>query len=181
MNKFDLGALHVSVLIGCLLFSWTGCSKTTGQTTRGEVPESNKPSAPISISYTVPAKASVGEAVEVTIEFSTRSYAEELTLTLTGGNGLELVPEEFEINYGSQPLNSAFSETISVTPLSEGILYLNVFVAGTFNGNRMVRTGAVPIEVGDGNNSKMLKSPGRITYDAEGRKIIQMPAQESQN
>ena len=34
-----------------------------------KVPEPSKPSAPISIAYTVPAKASVGEPVEVTIKF----------------------------------------------------------------------------------------------------------------
>lgn len=181
-KKFGLGILYASFLVGCLLFSgMAGCSKTSDQTTSGEIPEPNKPSAPISIAYTLPAKASVGETVEVTIEFSTLSDAEKLTLTLTGGNSLELVSPESEINYGTHSMNSVFSETFTVMPLSEGILYLNVFIAGTFNGNRMVRTGAVPIKVGSGNGDEMLKKLGRVTSDAEGQKIVIMPAQESQD
>ena len=181
-KKFGLGILYISFLVGCLLVSGTAaCSKTSDQTTSGEVPEPNKPSAPISIAYTVPAKASVGETVEVTIKFSPLSDAEELTLTLTGGNDLQLVSPESEINYGTQSMNSAFSETFTVTPLSEGIRYLNVFIAGMFDGNRMVRTGAVPIKVGSGNGDEMLKKLGRITSDAEGQKIVIMPAQESRD
>ena len=181
-RKFVFEVLCATLLTACLVFSGTAsCSKTSNQTISGKVPEPSKPSAPVSISYTVPAKAAVDESVEVTIKFNTRSDVEELTLTLTGGNGLELVPAEYEIDYGTQPLNSTFSETVTVVPRSEGVLYLNIFVAGTFNGNRMVRTGAVPVKVGSGDIGKMLKKSGQVTSDAEGRKIIIMPARESQN
>lgn len=169
----------------CIIFAATilifsggiACSETSSKIISKELPLSGKPTAPISISYTVPAKAAIGENVTVTVKFKTLSNAGGLKLKLSAGKGLELTSGKYEVDYGSQPMNSTFSETVTVVPQTEGILYLNVFVTGTFGGNAMVRTGAVPINVGSARR-KMLKKPGQVTTGPKGQKIIIMPAQE---
>lgn len=169
----------------CIIFTATilifsggiACSETSNKIISKELLQSGKPTAPISISYIVPAKANVGENITVTVEFKTLSDASGLKLKLSAGKGLELTSGKYEVDYGNQPVNSTFSETVTVVPQTEGILYLNVFITGTFNGNTMVRTGAVPINVGS-DLRKMLKKPGQVTTDSKGQKIIIMPAQE---
>lgn len=168
----------------CIVFAVTlfllgmiACSDKSSKVISSKLMQSGKPTAPISISYAVPEKADVGESITVTVEFKTLSDANRLKLKLTAGKGLDLTSGEYEIDYGNQSMNSAFSETVTVVPQTEGILYLNVFVTGTFHGNTMVRTGAVPINAGR-NVRQMLKKPSQVTTDSEGQKIIIMPAEE---
>lgn len=169
--------LCVILLASLFSIGLIACSEKSSKLVSGEVPLSGKPTAPVSISYTVPEKADVGESITVTVKFKILSDAENVDLKLTADKGLELTSGETEMAYGSQPANSTFSESVAVVPHTEGILYLNVFVTGTFNGKTMVRTGAVPVNVGT-NTRKIMKKSGKITTDSTGRKIIIMPADE---
>ena len=165
-------------LVVSLIFLWLiACSDKSAKVISSEVSQSGKPTAPISISYTVPEKTTVGENVTVIVEFRTLSDAEGLRIEFTAGEGLKLTSGRYKVDYGIRPGNSTFSETVTVVPQTEGILYLNVFVTGIFGGNTMVRTGAVPVNVG-ATTHKMLKKPGNVTTDSKGQKIIILPAEE---
>jgi len=170
-----------SLLIACLtvmiLMGLAGCSNKMNDVIIGEFSWRGKPTAPITVLYTVPAKTVIGESAEVILEFRTLVDVDGLRLKLTAGEGLSITPKKFEVDYGNQPANSSFSETVTVIPESEGMLYMNVFIYGTFHGKRMVRTGAVPIMVGS-DKRRMLKKPDKVTTDSEGHKIIIMPAEE---
>ena len=100
-----------------------------------------------------------------------------LTLKLTAGEGLSMTTGEFIKNYGDQLRKAVISETVAVTPSTDGVLYLNIFLSGTFNGKQMTRAGAVPIKVGSA-TQKMLKKSGQAATDSKGQKIIIMPAEE---
>lgn len=143
-----------------------------------ELPLSGKPSAPISISYSVPANVATGDNVQVTVTIKALSDVNDFNLKLTAGEGLEMSSGEYLKSYGSQVRNSAFTETVTVIPNTEGILYLNVFATGTFNGKKMTNAGAVPIKTGNATR-KMLKKSGQATTDTRGQKIIIMPAEEA--
>lgn len=166
----------------CFLFpalsAFSACAEATKKISTSEgLGQPGKMSAPITISYVVPEKATIRESVSVLVKFQTHSDADDLKLELTTEEGLIFTSGNRNISYGSQPASSTFSETVTVVPDTGGILYINVFVTGTFNGRTMVRTGAVPIKVGS-DLRKMLKTPGQVTTDSQGAKEIQMQAEE---
>ena len=86
---------------------------------------------------------------------------------------------EFVKTYGDRGRHTAVTETATVIPRTDGIVYLNVFASGTFNGKKMTSAGAVPINTGT-TVRKMLKKSGTGTTDSRGRKLIIMPAEETQ-
>lgn len=177
MNIYRFKRLCITLIASLIFSGLIACSDKSAKVISSEVSQSGKPTAPISISYTVPEKATVGENVTVKVEFRTLSDADGLKIELTAGEGLKLASGRYKVDYGIQPRNSTFSETLTVVPQTEGILYLNVFVTGIFGGNTMVRTSAVPVNVGT-NMHKMLKKPGKVTTDSKGQKIIILPAEE---
>lgn len=179
-NTHRLKRLYTGFAASLIFLGLIACSDKSSKVTIGQLQQSGKPTPPISISYTIPSKAAVGENVRVTVDFKTLSDVDGLKLEFTAGEGLELLSGRNEIEYGNYPKDSAFSETVTVVPRTEGILYLNVFVTGTFGGNTMVRTGAVPINVGE-DERQMLKKPGPVTTESEGQKIIIMPAEEEKS
>lgn len=142
-----------------------------------ELPRSGKTSAPLSISYSVPAVNAVNDKVQVVITIKPVPDVAGLTLKISAGEGLSLPDGDTQKNYGDQLRNTMITETVVVTPSTDGVLYLNVFVTGRFNGKQMTRAGAVPIKVGL-DNKKMLKKSGPSTTDAKGQKITIMPAEE---
>ncbi|MCZ6688227.1 MAG: hypothetical protein O7H41_01285 [Planctomycetota bacterium] len=133
---------------------------------------SGKPTAPFNISYTIPDQADVGKAIDAVVSFKVLQNVENLKMKLTEGKGLQIVSQKTTFDYGAEVAGASFSETVSVRPGEEGILYLNVFVSGDFRGRSMTRTGAVPIKTGD---EVKLETPGRIVKDSEGRPLIEMP------
>jgi hypothetical protein len=143
-----------------------------------ELPRSGKTTAPISISYSVPAHVAVGDAVQVTVTIKALSDVADFNVKLNAGDGLEMSSGEYLKNYGNQVRNSEFSETVTVIPNTEGILYLNVFATGTFNGKKMTSAGAVPVNTGTAPR-KMLKKSGHTTTDSKGQKLIIMPVEEA--
>jgi len=169
--------MSLVLTISLLLTGFLACSGNSRELITKEIPLSGKPVAPVSISYTVPEKADVGESITVTVSFKLLSDAEKVTLKLTPDKGMEITSGKTEVDYGDQLANSAFSESVTIVPHTEGVLYLNVFVTGTFGGRKMARTGAVPVYVGT-DIRKMMKNSGKTVTDSTGKKIIIMPAEE---
>lgn len=177
MNIYRFKRMYITLVASLIFTMLIACSDKSAKVISSEVLQSGKQTAPISISYTIPEKSNVDEKVTVSVEFRTLSDADGLKIEITAGEGLKLVTGTYKVDYGTKPRNSTFSETLTVVPQTEGILYLNVFVTGVFGGNTMVRTGAIPIKVG-ADMKKMLKKPGEVTTDSKGQKIIILPAGE---
>lgn len=180
MNCPNIKKKYIVLLAVILtLLSWQNAySADAVRILHKELPRSGKPTAPISISYSVLANVAIGDNVQVTVTIKALSDVNDFNLKLTTGEGLEMPSGEYLKNYGNQVRNSAFSETVTVIPNTEGILYLNVFATGTFNGKKMTNAGAVPIKTGTATR-KMLKKLGQATTDSKGQKIIIMPAVET--
>ncbi len=164
-------------LIILLLFSaGIACSKNSSKITEEGAMVHGKTAAPISISYELASKADIGRETPVTIICKTLSDVDDLKLWITAGKGIDIV-QDIEAEYGVQSASFDFSEEVRVIPKQEGILYLNVFVSGTFGNSKMVRSSAVPINVGNIPQNQ-LKTSGKIKTESTGRKIISMPAGE---
>ena len=172
--------MSLVLTISLLLTGLLACTSNSRELITKEIPPSGKPVAPVTISYTVPEKAGVGESITVTVSFKLLSDAEKVTLKLTPDKGMEITSGKTDVDYGEQLANSAFSESVTIVPHTEGVLYLNVFVTGTFGGRKMVRTGAVPVYVGT-DIRKMMKNSGKTVTDSTGKKIIIMPAEEKKD
>jgi hypothetical protein len=179
MNRTNINKKYIILLVVFTLLSWQNTyADDPGRIIHKKISHSGKPTAPISISYAVPAKVSIGDNVQVTVTIKTLSDVNDFNLKLTTNEGLEMPSGEYLINYGNQEHNSAFTETVTVIPNTEGILYLNVFATGTFNGKKMTNAGVIPINTGT-NTRKMLKKSGQAATDSRGQNIIIMPAEES--
>lgn len=176
ITKFNL----IMLLLASFLF-FSGQNAYSADSVRiihKELPRSGKSTAPISISYAVPAKVAIGDHVLVTVTIKALSDVNDFSLKLTTGERLEMVSGEYLKNYGNQARNSSFSEVVTVIPNTEGILYINVFATGTFHGRKMTQAGAIPIKTGTA-TQKMLKKSGKIETDSKGQKIIIGPAEET--
>lgn len=160
------GLLLISLLVASL-----GCTDN-GREVRSDRAKMGKPSAPIDISYTVPGDVGVGTSAEVVVTFRLRSPADGLELVFEEGRGLRIDSEETTFIYGPREDGTSISEKVTVTPEVEGVVYLNVFVSGTFDGRAMTRTGAVPV----GSGERRLDRPvGVVRTGADGEKILEIP------
>ncbi len=168
---------HTSVIL--LIFSvGIACSGNSGKLVKKETVRTGKKVAPISISYGPVTKSAIGATTAIVISCATPADASDLKLKLAPSKGMDMIPATFEKAYGDQSGKFKFSEQVEVIPEKEGFLYLNVFVSGIFDKKRMVRSGAVPVKVGD-NPQKLLKSSGQAKTDpTTGQRIISMPAEE---
>ncbi len=143
-------------------------------------PKPHKPAAPISISFSAPERVKVNEDVVIVVNLKTLSSARGLKIKFTTDAGLEMktgVGGVYEAGYDSAPKDTTFTETVVVVPRSEGMLYLNVFAAGTFGNRKMGHVASIPLMVGL-NPLKTMKKPGQSSTDEKGRKLIIMPAEE---
>ncbi|MDQ5987290.1 MAG: hypothetical protein CSYNP_03030 [Syntrophus sp. SKADARSKE-3] len=137
-----------------------------------------KASAPIDISYTVPAQNDSGDRIPVNITVKTLSDVSSLKLEIKTEEGLSLFPSgAFSKSYGSRLRNDVVTENVTIVPLREGRLYFNVFVSGIFNEKNMIHVISIPVNVGMVNAKTTLKSR-QTTKDAKGQNIIIMPAEE---
>ncbi len=162
-----------------ILFSIFACRETVKPDVKGKIKPSGKPAAPIFISDTAPEKAAMGQELSVTVEFKIQKDADNLVLKVTPGKGLRIVGETFLKDYGNKPANTTFSETLEIVTEEEGLLYINVFVSGTFSGKRMTRAGAIPINVGGNQDQKLFETQKRSIIDSKGNRITIMPAEEN--
>ena len=180
MNTINRKVKYCAALIGGLVVLMSTCvnSYAAVKTVHKVMKVSGKPTAPIEISYTAPASAAIGTSVNVVVTIKALSDVSDLGLKVTANEGLSLNAGELVKNYGAQRRDAIFSETVAATPSAEGILYLNVFASGSFQGKTMIRVGAVPISVGTSPEKKLKKS-GTIEKDSTGQSVIVMPADES--
>ena len=171
---------RVVALVGLLavLSAAAGCPGG-GQGVSAPEDGAGRPQAPIGIARGTTPTVGVGEEGEIEISFTVHSDVESLQLEVTRGKGLALVSSEGIFEYGTQPGGSSFTETVTIRPEREGILYLNVFVSGVFAGRRMARAGAAPVLTGPGAERRALAAPGTIRRKADGTRIIERPIDEA--
>jgi len=161
-----------------LIFSSAStCSGKSNQPEAGKSDLAGKQLAPLSLSYETLSRADIGEKISIAITCQTLADVEALEIRVKPVKGLELIAEPFEVQYGNQAVNFVFTEMVEVIAQEEGVLYLNVFVSGVFDNNKMVRSTAIPVNVGN-NPKKLLKRSGKLKTTVSGQRIISLPATE---
>ena len=142
----------------------------------GDGASPGKPTAPISISYDILNKPTVGSPVQVRVHVRSRQGPVNVRYSINDQSGLMFKEGQVESLEIADPSKREPRE-VSVIPLREGRSYVNVSVEVDTPRGLMIRSMSIPIKVGSApmqpnDNGERKEGPG-------GETVISMPAQES--
>ena len=107
----------------------------------------SKPGAPVELKYAFSKSAVAGSPVPVNLQFVSKVAVDKLTTRITVSDGLRLNKSP---TFAATQLKAGapLSDQIEVTPSKDGQHYINVFVETEVNGNKLMRAFAIPVPVG---------------------------------
>ena len=139
-----------------------------------------KPAGPVKISYRIIGTPVVGQPV--TIDLNVESNVEDMPVTLSYGTN-----DSTALTFPASQLQSialAFAEDerasaqqVTITPMREGRLFLNVSAEMQTESGSLQTVTAIPIQVGAA--ARELEENGVVTTDENGELIRDMPAAEN--
>lgn len=168
----------------------TACGNDTGPVVTEAAPVSDKDSSatgrtsevqsPVEISYNIIGTPIVGQPVALDLQFKSSFGATPYTVTYAVNDQSALqLPDAQSASVSISPStdNERVAQQVTVVPLREGRLYLNVAaVIETENGSMRTVT-AVPIQVGAAAPREIIEN-GEVTTDEDGNLIRSLPAKE---
>jgi hypothetical protein len=140
-----------------------------------------KPSAPISIDYTVIGTPVVGQPVNINLELSSSLPGQSVTLNYRINDARNLAFPQAQPQRVALPPPPAdasrMSQQVTVVPQREGRLYLNVSAEIETAEGTIMKSIAIPIQVGSA--PRQPQTNGELREDADGETVISMPAKET--
>jgi hypothetical protein len=139
-----------------------------------------KPSAPITIGYNVIGTPIVGQPVNINLEVSSSMSDRPITLNYRANDTRDL---QFPQAQAQRIALAAFGDAgraaqqVTVVPQREGRLYLNVSAEVEMEGGTLVKSMAIPIQVGDAPVQQ--ETNGELKQDEDGETVISLPAEET--
>ena len=134
-----------------------------------------KPSYEVSMDYKLSSeRVAVGETVDVTLNFDNSNKGISAKVATTDNMSFNGKKEAHFLAQKSGQANA--SHTFSVTPLTEGIHYINIFAKEASMSHE--KPFAIRIIAGDKPVQEYLQKNGRVAVDENGEKIIIMQAEE---
>ena len=147
------------------------------------VPATGKPTAPIDIRYRVIGTAIAGEPVNIELEVRSTLRNAPITLDYRINDPRELAfdeaqPRRVELR-AMEVAGDATSarRQVTVIPQREGRVYLNVSATIETADGAMIRSIAIPVQVGRGRSEPEIN--GELQEDSDGEAVISMPAEEN--
>ncbi len=136
-----------------------------------------KPSAPISIDYEVLGKPIVGLPVSINVEVrATRDGLGPVVVRYSIIDASALLFQEGQVERIEIPsLQEASVQQLAVVPQREGRLYINVSAEVQTPGGSMIKSMAIPIQVGSA--PVPLKTDGEVKEGPDGETVQSMPAE----
>jgi len=167
--------------VGLLTACDSGTTRLAAQPHEHKVSKSNyvksspgKPSAAVQMSYTVNKNIAAGEDAEVTMTFTNTKDVDNLLINLKLNPGLTST-DVLQHSFGVLPSGEASEIKLQINAENNGYYYIYV-TATLVSDNRQSRSFAIPVNVGNVDARKYLKSSGKVTVDSQGRRIVSMPA-----
>lgn len=137
------------------------------------------PSGPITISYRIIGKPIVGKtlAIDLRIASTLEDQPFNVSYRINDATAMHL-PESQPARVAVVPNigEEVSAHQVSVVPLREGRLYLNVAVEFDTGDGLMSTVTAIPIQVGGG--AREVQENGIVTMDENGEPIRSLPARE---
>ena len=138
-----------------------------------------KPSGPITVSYRIIGKAVVGRpvAVELRISSSLGNQTMKVAYRTNDPTALRLAESEpRELSVSLVAGSTGITQQVTVIPMREGRLFLNVSVSVETENGSMSTVTAIPIQVGEA--PRAVEENGRAMTDENGEAVRALPAQE---
>ena len=173
----------VSFVLAAVLAILAGCEKQSDVSSVGQVKKPidrsspGKTSAPITIQHSLEGVTAVGQTIRVNLKIVPRVSVVSLTIGLAADPTLQIVSSDSQETYNNVAANSAITKTVEVSPQSEGLFYLNVFVQISGNGNPSSRAYSIPIPVGDKASAPAMKPSGTLDTGDGDERTIDVPAE----
>ncbi len=138
-----------------------------------------KPRGPITVSYRIIGRPVVGRpvAIELRISSSLGSQPMKVEYRTNDTTAMRLAESEPRVLTISPTAGDADNaQQVTVIPMREGRLYLNVSVSVETENGSMSTVTAIPIQVGEA--PRTIQENGTATTDENGEAIRSLPAQE---
>ena len=145
----------------------------------GGVTSPGKPSAPISIDYEVLGKPIVGLPVAINVQVSATQDVGPIAVTYSINDTSALLFQEGQVErLEISDLSEVSIQQVAVVPQREGRLYLNVSAEVQTAGGSMIKSMAIPIQVGSAPKQPQIN--GELKEGPDGEIVISMPARQNQ-
>jgi hypothetical protein len=159
-----------------------GASPTDKQAAKAAATSSRspgKPSAPISIDYEVLGKAIVGLPVAINVQVrGTRDDVGPVAVSYSINDTSALLFQEGQVErLELADLREASVQQLAVVPQREGRLYINVSAEVQTPGGSMIKSMAIPIQVGSAPMPS--QTGGELKEGPDGEIVQSLPAQEN--
>jgi hypothetical protein len=181
------------LLIVIAAFSIAACSENSGNTgsagsAAGAKPlpdvvdggsmSAGKPSAPISMDYEVLGKAFVGLPVAINVTVRATQDTGPIFVQYSINDASALLFQEGQVEQRRYSDRSDLDmQQVVVVPQREGRLYINVSAEVQTPGGSMIKSMAIPIQVGNAPVQPQIN--GELKVGPDGETVISMPAQEN--
>ncbi len=145
----------------------------------GALEVAGKPSSPIRVDYRIVGEPVVGQPVAIELEVGSTLGAQPVALNyrISDASALQLAAAQPPaVTLAPPDETRRASQQVTVVPLREGRLYLNVAASIETGEGTLSTVTAIPIQVGS--SARPREENGEVTTDADGERLRVMPAKE---
>jgi hypothetical protein len=107
-----------------------------------------KSQVPVALKFDISERPAVGKALEISIALLPRISADQTTIQVSAPDGLDVAPDQRQIDLASVDATQVYRHTVSVTPTADGVLLLGFTVTLNHSEITESRTFSIPIIVG---------------------------------
>jgi hypothetical protein len=139
-----------------------------------------KPSAPISMKYEILGNPVVGQPVAINVDVRSTSGSHPVSVQYSINDSSALVFQAGQVERLQVTANAektASQQQLAVIPQREGRLYVNVSAEIQTADGMMIKSMAIPIQVGSAPEKPEIN--GELVEGPEGETVISMPAKEN--
>ena len=183
MNRAIFSACAALLLIsGCGNSSEPEVTQASADVTKMDTAsmKTSEVQSPVQIEYTVIGTPIVGQAVALDLRFKSTLGAQpyKVSFRVNDPTAMQL-PEAQSASVSISPSSGEerVAQQVTVIPLREGRLYLNVAAVIETESGSMQTVIAIPIQVGPAAPRRILEN-GTVTTDASGERLRSLPAKE---
>ena len=148
--------------------------------TGGGTTSPGKPSAPISMKYEILGNPIVGQPVAINVQVRSTSGSQPVTVQYSINDSSALVFQAGQVERLQFTANAEKTDSqqqLAVIPQREGRLYVNVSAEIQTPDGSMIKSMAIPIQVGSAPNKPEIN--GELVEGPDGETVISMPAKEN--
>ena len=177
------------IFTGLVLFQLNGCNaedhvQVSNEAVTSEAKGSShrypgKPQAAVDIDYQVETPFVVGERSNVTIVFTSKRPADELSVSINSDESqLQISGAQSGMSFGPQQAGQSNSVELDVVPQNQGLYYIHINARLSAQGSTTSKSYAIPVNTATGDMQKQMKPAGKIIRDHNGQRLLIMPATE---